>query len=247
VKVTACGALIQEEPSREKVEICSLVIEVTRRCNMECDHCLRGDAENLDIRKEYIENLLKGCSHINGVTFTGGEPTLNPEAIEDFIKIVTRQNINVGYFYIATNGKVVSERMFLACARLYALCYEKEMCQIVLSDDQFHHDQQTHNGEIFQAFRFFTQRGSQKWSAQWINQGRYAEYYGDGRENKTYPFQVDEQFISDSEIYLNCEGNVIAGCDWSYKSQRDPENVVCSAGDDLLRSVLEWNKRHEDR
>ena len=27
----------------------SLVIEVTRRCNMRCEHCLRGDAQNLDI------------------------------------------------------------------------------------------------------------------------------------------------------------------------------------------------------
>ena len=30
------------------VVMSDIVIEVTRRCNMACKHCLRGEAENLD-------------------------------------------------------------------------------------------------------------------------------------------------------------------------------------------------------
>lgn len=32
----------------------SVFIEVTRRCNMCCAHCLRGDAENIDIQEKYM-------------------------------------------------------------------------------------------------------------------------------------------------------------------------------------------------
>lgn len=31
-----------------KIAIDDLILEVTRRCNMCCLHCLRGEAENLD-------------------------------------------------------------------------------------------------------------------------------------------------------------------------------------------------------
>lgn len=36
-----------------------LSIEITRRCNMSCAHCMRGDALNIDINHQYIKNILK--------------------------------------------------------------------------------------------------------------------------------------------------------------------------------------------
>jgi MoaA/NifB/PqqE/SkfB family radical SAM enzyme len=36
----------------------SVVIEITRRCNMCCAHCLRGDAEAVDIQEKYIDAFL---------------------------------------------------------------------------------------------------------------------------------------------------------------------------------------------
>ena len=37
----------------------SLAVEVTRRCNMHCAHCLRGEAENKDISYEVMDALLR--------------------------------------------------------------------------------------------------------------------------------------------------------------------------------------------
>ena len=34
-----------------------LAIEVTRRCNMKCNHCLRGDAQNLDISTAVLSGI----------------------------------------------------------------------------------------------------------------------------------------------------------------------------------------------
>ena len=51
------------------------VIEVTRRCNMQCRHCLRGDAQNVDISNEIIDRFFDGFADgavIENVVFSGG-------------------------------------------------------------------------------------------------------------------------------------------------------------------------------
>ena len=90
----------------------TVVIEVTRRCNMCCAHCLRGDAQNVDIMPEYIdksfEKFRPGTS-ISSITFTGGEITLNLAAIWYTLEVVKRRNISVYDFYMVTNGKDASK------------------------------------------------------------------------------------------------------------------------------------------
>ena len=39
------------------MQVYSLILEVTRRCNMCCAHCLRGEAENIDMQKETIDKV----------------------------------------------------------------------------------------------------------------------------------------------------------------------------------------------
>ena len=59
------------------------VIEVTRRCNMQCRHCLRGDAQNVDISNEIIDRFFDGFADgavIENVVFSGGEITVNNPA-----------------------------------------------------------------------------------------------------------------------------------------------------------------------
>ena len=69
----------------------NVFIEVTRRCNMCCAHCLRGDAESIDIQEKYIDafldNFEKGA-YISSLTFTGGEISLNIPAIRYTLKAV---------------------------------------------------------------------------------------------------------------------------------------------------------------
>lgn len=43
----------------------NVFIEVTRRCNMCCAHCLRGDAESIDIQEKYIDMALAENSALN--------------------------------------------------------------------------------------------------------------------------------------------------------------------------------------
>lgn len=55
--------------TEEKHDGTNLVLEVTRRCNIRCGHCLRGDVLNLDMPNELIERLLSMTDTIGSVTF----------------------------------------------------------------------------------------------------------------------------------------------------------------------------------
>lgn len=123
----------------------NVFIEVTRRCNMCCAHCLRGDAESIDIQEKYIDafldNFEKGA-YISSLTFTGGEISLNIPAIRYTLKAVKERGIAVGSFYMVTNGKAVDKMADLAMASLewWAYCDEKDdyMCGLCISSDNFH-------------------------------------------------------------------------------------------------------------
>ena len=81
----------------------SVFIEVTRRCNMCCAHCLRGDAESIDIQEKYIDAFLDSFeteAYISSLTFTGGEISLNIPAIRYTLKAVKERGIAVGSFLI---------------------------------------------------------------------------------------------------------------------------------------------------
>ena len=41
-----------------KFDIQSLTLEVTRRCNLACEHCMRGDAQNVDMTYEMVDKIL---------------------------------------------------------------------------------------------------------------------------------------------------------------------------------------------
>lgn len=120
----------------------SVFIEVTRRCNMCCAHCLRGDAESIDIQEKYIDAFLdsfeKGA-YISSLTFTGGEISLNIPAIRYTLKAVKERGIAVGSFYMVTNGKAVDKMADLAMASLewWNYCDDKDdySCGLCISSE----------------------------------------------------------------------------------------------------------------
>ena len=62
---------------KKKLQLNEFAIEITRKCNMKCAHCLRGEAQKRNIHKKYITKVLEDISSIGSLTITGGEPTLN--------------------------------------------------------------------------------------------------------------------------------------------------------------------------
>ena len=137
----------------------NLAIEVTRKCNLKCDHCLRGDSQKLNIPLVYIDILLNQVYSIGHFCPTGGEPSLNVPAIKYFIDGCKKRHIPIETFYIATNGVKITEEFIEICKELYDMCKNKPNSSVQI--------------ELFDK----------------------------------------------NTLYLNVNGDIINGCDWSYENQ----------------------------
>ena len=112
-----------------------ITIEVTRRCNMQCPHCMRGDAMNLDLNPSYLDILMSKIKPGNGIErllLTGGEPSLVPEVI---IAIADRIHFPVGTVTVITNGKNWSSEFKVAINQLAS---KVGHIDLLISKDQYH-------------------------------------------------------------------------------------------------------------
>ena len=96
--------------------ICNIrdaVFEVTRRGNLNCAHCERGASEAVDLKEEYVDAFLKQLNggHIGRLTFSGGEPTLNPDIIIYTLEQLKKQLIMPGTISMITNGQVFNKEL----------------------------------------------------------------------------------------------------------------------------------------
>ena len=101
----------------EKVVFNQLAVEITRRCNMACGHCLRGDAENVDLTGMDIDSVLDQAEAIGRLIITGGEPTLNMGAIQHIANGIARRGIPLMRVQIITNGLAYEERLVALAKR----------------------------------------------------------------------------------------------------------------------------------
>lgn len=92
--------------SCNKKIISCLAIEVTRRCNLNCDFCAKGEAQSMDITKETIDKTLDEVSesYIHMLRLSGGEPTLAPDLIDYIVDKIIEKQIKIGNVGLFTNG-----------------------------------------------------------------------------------------------------------------------------------------------
>lgn len=90
-----------------------LSIEVTRRCNMNCEFCSRGKAQTLDITTEIIDKALDEVSNtmIGELRISGGEPFLVPEKIRYLFDQIIKRNIYINAITIFTNGSIIEPEL----------------------------------------------------------------------------------------------------------------------------------------
>lgn len=216
------------------MEIKDLFIEVTRKCNMECQHCLRGDAMNINIKHNYITELLEQVDSICEVTFSGGEPSLNVDALEFFLSEAERLEVEIGSFYIATNGLNVNADFVIFCLKMYSYCNYKENCTLHVSNDYFHSVEGRFNIDLLSGLSFFSKKFvkddfNYNNMSSIINEGRAMDFF-DNNENKNNVIEIKTiDDFDEAQIYLNCKGEIINGCNWSYINQS--KNIICKVSE----------------
>lgn len=230
------------------VQISNLVLEITRHCNMLCDHCLRGEPQNKQIDYKVIENLLDQTEYISSITFTGGEPTLNIPALKFFVEELKKRGKTIGNFFIVTNGKIVPKEFLTVLMELFLLC--DDMCLedgiggLEVSNDQYH-DSPSKDIKIYEVFSFFRKdaRGDiNYWGV--INEGRAATNGIGYREESLEDWDIEEYddniHVSNS-LYVSYRGDVVRSCDLSYE-RIDSEadfNILETTIEEKLHRILE--------
>ncbi|WP_221412229.1 radical SAM protein [Dysgonomonas sp. 25] len=209
-------------------------IEITRRCNMSCRHCMRGAAQNIDIKPEYIINILRYVKEIGYLNLTGGEPSMNIETIKFILLQLKRRKIPVREFQIITNGSKtsMSDDFIAICSKLYDYQDEDSNpaeldCMLEMSNDCYHDD--THRKTVYDKlsrYPFFSNRYR-------VNNPEGVPLIKQGRSQIGYePIKNDislyEDEVSDY-LYLNAHGYLISAGDLSYRNQE--KHHICHSMD----------------
>lgn len=86
-------------------------IELTRKCNLHCKHCLNNSGNQLEDELEYedLVNLINDMANSGAqeIRFTGGEPLMNPHVF-DLIALANSLGI---YTSIVSNGTLISKQV----------------------------------------------------------------------------------------------------------------------------------------
>lgn len=204
----------------------TLVIEATRRCTQMCAHCLRGDAEDCDMPINNLQILFEQLDanqidYIDQLTISGGEPLLNPEVIDDCVTLMERYGIQCGGFYIATGAHAIPmekvKKAISSIANLYAYCDDNECSAVHISNDYYHTNDEK-IVRLLKAFSFTSERFDERYDDKYL----IAEGRLDGNSDysrKAPMFDLPDEDYPRYSIYLNCRGDLIQGCDFSYATQ----------------------------
>lgn len=240
----------------------SLVIETTRRCNLECLHCLRGKAQRISQKREYINALFRNIKYVSVLTLSGGEPSLVPHVIHMIIDEALYHHVEISNFFIATNGKKITPKFVEAVGRLHAFCTENECSSVEWSNDIYHGKPTYNNGfEELQLLEYARPRWKQKdiWKGSYFQDGLWAYRTGgiigqgnaeeNGIANRDVDIEtiklddgVDQDRVTEGAIYLNCKGWIINDCNWSFETQDDPtfEGRICHVYDFSFKKMLQY-------
>lgn len=87
-------------------------IELSRRCNLDCSHCMKGNSENLSISINLLNKFFDEVKSANILVISGGEPFMCYEEIKSLIEIIKNKKVLVPKVVIVTNGTIYDERIY---------------------------------------------------------------------------------------------------------------------------------------
>lgn len=115
-------AIINNRKSKKEMKksMFCLGIELTRKCNLNCNFCSRGEVQNLTITKQIIDKILYEVLNVPifNIRINGGEPFLVPEMFCYLVDEIIKHHIVVNNVDLFTNGTIKNESVKNAMSRL---------------------------------------------------------------------------------------------------------------------------------
>ena len=229
-----------------------LVMEVTRRCNIRCDHCLRGEPQMIDMSRAVVDATLRQVNSVYHLTLTGGEPTLNLPIIDYIVQAFQKHEVGLESFYMATNGVNPSMAVIKTLINLYEICDDKEECRLEWSNDQYHEIMDCSEPEMYQILSIYGKKYSEEVKKKYgegniINEGR-ANWNGLSQHNHSLEsiwLGEDEDGSGnlrlESTLYISANGNIMTDCDCAFERIDDEciGNILTDNLEEVLRGHAE--------
>lgn len=233
-----------------------LVVEITRRCDLECQHCLRGPSENQDMRFKMITRLCERLKEENicltTLTITGGEPTLNLKGIKQLRRQLHDHGIEIHNLYMAINGQRITDNFIKEIREWDTLCNSTSATLVKISGDSYHPKPCKNYHKVIDDPTFVYEP---------IRKDAVVTIYYEG--NARINFEEDEiecwhlpkpWVISGEDdytyerVYINVYGDVYSSCNLSYERQRtDKENRTGYYVGNINEGTLKEMIRRYDR
>lgn len=136
------------------IAIENLAIELTRKCNLQCGHCLRGSCENKEISDDTLNRIFEDISIVGLLNFIGGESSLAVDRINKLVETIKKHKTLIHNILVFTNAVDVSDDYIEALKKLRQVAdddyndsvgftrrYQKEgkyPLKVVVSLDKYH-------------------------------------------------------------------------------------------------------------
>lgn len=207
-----------------QLHVSNLVIEVTRMCNLHCEHCLRGDAQDVSITDGVMREILSQVDSVGCVTFTGGEPGYACGAIDKFLTWCEQEDKVPEYFWVATNGMVNNRQLAMVLLSHWPLMGCPEESRVAVSRDRFHDNDIDPREDFISGLSFVS--GEKAMSSKddgWVLDRGNANLNGIGRNHRAYRLEPEIDDVSDDleqvsvdMVYVSADGKVCWDCDLPY-------------------------------
>jgi len=118
----------------KRLNVRTLLLELTRECNLSCKHCFRGESEDKYMNPDLLNKVFKNTARIHTLLLTGGEPLLAINQLRRLREIIMTDRTNVSTIIIVTNGTVLNDEIIDILEDLSTRAY----LEIKVSNDIFH-------------------------------------------------------------------------------------------------------------
>lgn len=114
-----------------------LGIEITRRCNKRCAHCLRGDAQDMSMNTEIIDRIFEDTQDVLCIILGSGEALLEPNLISYFVDKLVESQWSTRKIEITTNGTICEPQIIDAFEKFCVWKHGRIAC-LRISNDPYH-------------------------------------------------------------------------------------------------------------
>ena len=241
----------------EKLKLRRVELEITRRCNLYCEHCYCGDAQPVDMPFEVFDRLLDQAE-INKLRLIGGEPLLDLPFLVHIADELQKRDETIGSIGLTTNGTIFSKEHVEVLNKINKRCTNPKESRIYISTDRFHLEQKNSNGALKKYkkalnFDVFPTKGADSWVGP-VGRATGKDYAAGYLHEPVDCWGLLET-VSNSEgavqsnIYITAYGAVLSlpsasGCPFEEndKSENQMGNLLTSQ---LVEMINSWNQSED--